>query len=101
MPDALKRSPGLRALYNNLRAFDSLEQTDGVRERPEAYGAADDGRLSLAMSIDETVKRVRPDGFRGHQARENVIKQALLPLLGNSTDEVERIFLIIKQQSEY
>ena len=50
----------------------------------------------LALKIDETVRRVRPNAFRGNQAKENVIKAALLPLLGNDRAEVERIFLIIK-----
>jgi type I restriction enzyme R subunit len=70
-------TPGRRALYNNL----------GQNE-------------ALALQIDQAVKEVRPDDWRGHQARENEIKRALLPLLGN-TGEVERIFLIIKQQREY
>ena len=59
------------------------------------------GRLKLAVAIDEVVRRVRPDDWRGHQARENAIKHALLPLLHNDVAEVERIFLIIKQQTEY
>ena len=44
---------------------------------------------------------MRPDGWRGIQTRENVIKGALLPLLGNDAAEVERIFLIVKAQREY
>jgi len=28
------------------------------------------------------VRRVRPNAFRGNQAKENVIKRSLLPLLG-------------------
>jgi type I restriction enzyme, R subunit len=71
-------TPGKRALYNNLN-------------RDEA----------LALKIDETVRRVRPNAFRGNQAKENVIKAALLPLLGRNRAEVERIFLIIKAQKEY
>jgi type I restriction enzyme, R subunit len=47
------------------------------------------------------VKRVRPNAFRGNQAKENVIERALMPLLGKDKDEVERIFLIIKAQPEY
>ena len=47
------------------------------------------------------MRRVKPDDFRGLQARENTIKAALLPLLKNDVDEVERIFLIIKAQREY
>jgi len=54
----------------------------------------------LALKIDEAVKTNRPDGWRGVQARELVVKRALYDVLQN-VDEVERIFLIIKQQREY
>ena len=70
-------TPGLRALYNNL----------GKNE-------------DLAVKIDEVVKRERPDDWRGVQAREQVIKQALYAQL-KDVAEVERMFLIIKQQREY
>ena len=46
------------------------------------------------------VRRNRPDGWRGVQARERVIKHALHEVL-QDVDEVERIFLIIRQQTEY
>jgi type I restriction enzyme R subunit len=55
----------------------------------------------LALKIDDVVRRVRPNAFRGNQPKENVIKKAMLPLLGNDRAEVERIFLIIKAQQEY
>jgi type I restriction enzyme R subunit len=70
-------TPGKRALYNNL----------GHDEE-------------LALRIDETVRRVRPDGWRGIQAREQVIKAALYGVLQNE-GEVERIFLIVRAQTEY
>lgn len=70
-------TPGKRALYNNL----------GKNE-------------ALAIKIDETVRRVRPDGWRGVQAREQVIKAALYGVL-QDVAEVERIFLIVKAQTEY
>src|ERR1019366_507088 len=44
-------TPGLRALYNNLN-----------KDR------------GLALKIDEAVRQTRPDGWRGVQAREMVIK---------------------------
>jgi type I restriction enzyme R subunit len=46
------------------------------------------------------VKIVRPDGWRGIQPREQVIKAALYGVLQDEA-EVERIFLFIKQQTEY
>jgi type I restriction enzyme R subunit len=56
--------------------------------------------LDLAIRIDSVVKQVRPDGWRGIQAREQVIKSALYGVLQDMA-EVERIFLIVKQQREY
>ena len=70
-------TPGKRALYNNLNHNEEL-----------------------ALRIDETVRKTRPDGWRGVQAREQVIKAALYGVLQDVT-EVERIFPIIKAQSEY
>lgn len=75
-PETLN-SPGKRALYNNL----------GQDEE-------------LALEIDDVVRAVRPDGWRGVETRERVIKQGLYAVL-QDIDEVERIFLIIKAQKEY
>jgi type I restriction enzyme R subunit len=82
---------GKRALYNNLKK-PTAATDERVAEDAPAYG---DPALTLALLIDETVHRVKPDQFRGHQAKENEIKRALLPLLGNDLAEVERIFKII------
>ncbi len=71
-------TPAKRALFNNLR-----------------------GDEEPALKIDETVRHVKPNAFRGNQAKENVIKAALMPLLNNEKDEVERVFLIIAAQTEY
>jgi type I restriction enzyme R subunit len=70
-------TPGRRALYNNLK-----------QDR------------DVALKIDQAVKLTRPDGWRGIQAKEQVIKRALYDVLQDFT-EVERIFLIVKQQREY
>jgi type I restriction enzyme R subunit len=56
---------------------------------------------ALALKIDETVRRVRPNAFRGNQAKENVIKAALFPLLGNDAAKVEDVFRLIKAHTEY
>ena len=70
-------TPGRRALYNNLN-----------KDR------------DLALKIDEAVRQTRPDGWRGVQSREMVIKRALYDVLQDIA-EVERIFLIVKAQREY
>lgn len=79
-PDEMPASmdtPGKRALFNNLNQDEEL-----------------------ALRIDETVKKTRPDDWRGVQPKERMIKAALYGLLQDHA-EVERIFLIIKAQKEY
>jgi type I restriction enzyme R subunit len=97
-PEALK-SPGLRALYNNLKQNEA-KSGGMVKERGEYRDPGGDPVLNLALKIDEMVKQVRPDGWRGVEPRERAIKQALFGIL-RDVAEVERIFLIIKAQKEY
>jgi type I restriction enzyme R subunit len=68
---------GKRAMWNNLN-----------------------GDLDLALRVDSTVRQVRPDGWRGVQAKEQVIKAALYGLLQDAA-EVERLFEVLVAQPEY
>jgi type I restriction enzyme R subunit len=70
-------TPGKRALWSNLS-----------------------GDLDLSLRVDRTVRQVRPDGWRGVQAKEQVIKAALYALLQDPTD-VERLFEVLVAQPEY
>lgn len=70
-------TPGKRALYNNL-----------------------ENNEELALRVNEAVRNYSPDSWRGNEAKEREIKRALYKELGD-TNEVERIFLIIKAQREY
>ena len=100
-PEPLKKSPALRALYNNLKkAGDSPGSARRAAEAPGVYTVLGDPVLDLAVKLDAAVRRVRPDGWRGVQAREQVIKAALYQILKVEA-EVERMFVIIKAQSEY
>jgi type I restriction enzyme R subunit len=91
-------TPGRRALYNNLRQSISSEISRVAASA--SVGVGGDDVVDLALKIDYAVKSVRPDGWRGVQAREQIIKSALYGILQN-VQEVERVFLIIKAQSEY
>lgn len=75
-PESLK-TPAQRALFNNL----------GKNEE-------------LALKIDAAVKKVKQVDFRGDDRKENMIKYEIYQIL-KGEKEVERIFAIIKQQSEY
>jgi type I restriction enzyme R subunit len=75
-PVALK-TPAQRALYNNL-----------------------DKNEELALNLHESIIEYKPNGWRGIDTREKVVKQAIYRVL-NDFDETERIFDIVKKQSEY
>jgi type I restriction enzyme R subunit len=76
LPDSIKTS-AQRALYHNLNKDESL-----------------------ALEIDEAVKRVKQDGFRGNEIKERLIKKEIYEILKDEK-EVERIFSIIKEQKDY
>lgn len=76
LPESL-HTPARRALYNNL-------------EHNEA----------LAVQIDEAVRQVKKADFRGNLQKENEIKAAIYQVIPE-IEEVERIFAIVKQQTEY
>lgn len=58
------------------------------------------GDVERALRVDQLVRAVRPDGWRGVQAKENLIKAALLEELQDHA-EVERIFAVVFAQTEY
>ena len=79
----------------------SSEAHDGAADSSAPqWNAKKEEVLHLTIKIDETIKQTRPDGWRGVQAKENVIKAALYGILQNVA-EVERIFPIIEKQKEY
>ncbi len=83
IPESLVTS-AQRALYNNL----------GNNEE-------------LAVNLDEEIKKVKKADFRGNLQKENEVKFAIYKILRETdgvsyeTDEVERIFAIVKEQKEY
>jgi type I restriction enzyme R subunit len=97
LPEPLKQSPALRALYNNLQ-----ESPDGLRaaEPPGVYGGETDATLTKAIRLHDAIKTHAPADFRGNVARERAVKRAMYDVLLD-LDEVERLFPIIKNQREY
>ncbi|BBO18764.1 restriction endonuclease subunit R [Candidatus Brocadia pituitae] len=77
LPESIKNSNARRALYNNLNHDEEL-----------------------AVVMDEAVRYVKKADWRGNDAKEREIKKALYDIL-KDVKEVERIFPVIKQQSEY
>ncbi len=94
LPEPLRRSAGLRALYNNLKG-------DGTSSGSSGLDAPDeDSFLGLAVRLDESIKANAPADWRGILTREKAVKRAMHAVLQDA-EQVERLFPIIKQQQEY
>jgi type I restriction enzyme R subunit len=102
LPDELQKSPGLRALYNNLKKPEAPanEDSENLADEPTLYRVQGDPVLALSKLLDAAVRKNAPAALRGVLTREIAVKRALFEIL-QDTEEVERIFPIIKQQPEY
>lgn len=63
----------------------------------------DDGseRVELALEIDRTIRERAPAGWKGDQAREAQVLNALFPLLNRDRDVTLALFELIKNQPGY
>lgn len=77
-PQSMDTAP-LRALYDNLKHDEAL-----------------------AVKIDDAIRRTKQDSWRGNRFKERAIINAIRDELnGFSEDEVQRIFELVKAQSDY
>jgi type I restriction enzyme R subunit len=88
----------VKALYDNLPLDESACRR--ILEHQAHYNADGDAKLAVAQLIDGVVKQAKQDSWRGNQAKENMIKQAMYNLVKDGTI-VEELFVIIKARAEY
>lgn len=88
-------TPGKRALYNNLG-----DKEGAVSDSRRGDYGGQERLAKRALRVHAAVIRARPADWRGVPTREQVVKAALFEELGD-VEEVERIFRIVKQQTEY
>ena len=94
----LKRIAELAKRVDAGRAGDAPRGIDTPARRVRYNNLGQD--RDLAMKVDKAVRENRHDSWRGVQTREMVIKKAIYDV-AHDEQEVERIFLIVKQQREY
>jgi len=76
-PESIKKSPALRALYDNVTKDEEL-----------------------LLALHKKILAIKPDKWRGDKAKERVIMKGIYDLTSDY-DEVDAIFEIVKEQSEY
>jgi type I restriction enzyme R subunit len=100
VPAALHGKREATVIYNNLPRFLRLSRVGaaGVAEPRSDYG---DERVTLALEIDRTMRERAPAGWKGDQAREAQVLNALFPLLDRNREATLALFELIKNQPGY
>jgi type I restriction enzyme R subunit len=92
VPAALHGKREAAVIYNNLAA---LPRT--VFE----YPSLEDDRAALALRIDRAVREGAPAGWKGDQAREAQVANALYPIMNRDREATLALFEIVKNQPGY
>ena len=100
VPAALHGRREATVIYNNLPQILAAvrARVDRVGEPPPEYG---DERLQLALEIDRVVREQAPADWKGDQAREAQVKNALYPLLDRNREATLALFELVKNQPGY
>jgi type I restriction enzyme R subunit len=92
VPAALHGKREATAIYNNLAS---------IAATSFKCPTTDNDRAALALQIDLTVREGAPAGWKGDQAREAQVLNALFPLLNRDREATMALFEIIKSQPGY
>ncbi|MBP8259192.1 MAG: type I restriction endonuclease subunit R [Verrucomicrobia bacterium] len=100
VPAALHGKREAIVIYNNLPRILAAARADDdrVAEPPADYG---DERVRLALAIDRVMREQAPAGWRGDQAREAQVLNALFPLLNRNREATLVLFELIRNQPGY
>jgi type I restriction enzyme R subunit len=102
VPAALHGRREATVIYNNLPRLlaECRARTDRIAEPPGDYGVEQE-RLRLALEIDQVMREQAPAGWKGDQAREAQVLNALFPLLDRNPNCTRALFDLVKNQPGY
>jgi type I restriction enzyme, R subunit len=100
VPSALHGKREATVIYNNLPQILAAgrDAAVGVYEAKAELG---DERLHLALAIDRAMREQAPAGWKGDQARESQVVNALFPLMKRSREATTALFELVKNQPGY
>jgi type I restriction enzyme, R subunit len=103
VPAALHGKREAIVIYNNLPRILAAgwKRASRVAESSPRYGDNFDERAELALEIDRTIRERAPAGWKGDQAREAQVLNALFPLLNRDRDVTLALFELVKNQPGY
>lgn len=91
-PHVLNGHPEAIALFNNLAS---------IPAKTFVCPPDDDGKAKLALALDQAMREQAPAGWKGDDAREKQVLNALFDIMSKDRDATAAIFAIIKNQPGY
>lgn len=103
LPAALHGKHEAAVIYNNLPAILAAGANEArlVAEPRQAFGEEQDERVVLALDVDRTMRERAPAGWKGDQAREAQVLNALFPLMNRNRAATLALFALVKNQPGY
>jgi len=101
VPAALHGKREATVIYNNLPRILALGGATLAEEAAEPSPEHGDERLRLALEIDRVMRERAPAGWKGDQAREAQVLNALFALLNRNREATLALFELVKNQPGY
>lgn len=99
---AKQPSDGVPAmLHGNREATVIFNNLDSLPKGGFQYPDRDEDKALLAVRLDSVVRENAPAGWKGDQAREAQVLNALFPILDRDREATQALFEIIKNQPGY
>ena len=99
VPAALHNKREATVIYNNLpRILVNAPDFAGVDQPPLDYG---NRLVEIALAVDCAMREHAPAGWKGDQAREAQVLNALFPLLNRDRAATMALFELVKNQPGY
>ena len=92
VPAVLHGRPEATHIYNNLST---------IAANSFQYPERDEDKALLAVRLDTVVRENAPAGWKGDQAKEAQVANAIFPILDRDRKATEALFTIIKNQPGY
>jgi len=98
LPAALHGNREAAVIFNNLP---EILAAGALARVAEAAPDEVERRAELALKIDHAMREQAPAGWKGDQAREAQVKNALFPLLDGDREATFALFELVKNQPGY
>ncbi len=90
----------LRAIYDNL--WEEVPAATLAESGPNGGSDGDaDPRETVALAVDEAVRKARMDGWRDNPVKEKRIRRAIRDALGPFREQVNTLCQVVRNQSDY